>query len=395
VLDNTGLARKGGAVATHVRVARRTDELHAARIDAAQADVLLACDLIVAASPAMLGTIAPGRTQVIANSHPTLTAAQLADPDAQCDFGELEAALAGAAGTDCVAALDATALASALLGESIYANLVLLGIACQRGLLPVSRAALERAIELNGNAVAANLAAFRWGRLEAVDAVAVRAAAAPYLPEEVVEATLDEIVERRARFLVEYQDEAYADRYRALVDLARQGERERVGVEGAFADAVARSYFKLLAYKDEYEVARLHTLPESRAALEREFEGDFRIAYHFAPPLFPGRPRKRRFGPWIRPMLGGLAWLRWLRGTPFDPFGWTVERKRERALVVEYETEVRALAARLAPANHAAAVELAALPQRIRGYGDVKARSVEATATRAAELRQQIKLTLA
>jgi indolepyruvate ferredoxin oxidoreductase len=387
VLDNTGLARKGGAVATHVRIARRADELHAARIDAAQADVLLACDLIVAASPAMLGTVAPGRTQVIANSHPTLTAAQLADPDAQCDFGELEAALAGAAGKDRVAALDATALASALLGDSIYANLVLLGIACQRGLLPVGLSALERAIELNGNAVAANLAAFRWGRLVAVDPAAVRAAAAPYLPEEIVEATLAEVVDRRARFLAEYQDEAYASRYRALVDVAREAERTRVGVAGAFADAVARSHFKLLAYKDEYEVARLHAQPEFRAALEREFEGDFRVAYHFAPPLFPGRPRKRRFGPWIRPLLGVLARLRRVRGTTLDPFGWTYERRRERALVAEYETEVRTLAARLAPANHAAAVELAALPQRIRGYGDVKARSLEAAQARAAELR--------
>jgi indolepyruvate ferredoxin oxidoreductase len=395
VLDNTGLARKGGAVATHVRIARDAGDLHAPRIGDAQADVLLACDLIVGTSPVMLGAIARARTQIVANNHTTLTAAQLADPDAKCDFGALEATLVAAAGEARVMALDATTLASALLGDSIYANLLLLGAAFQRGWLPVGRLALERAIELNGNAVAANLAAFRWGRLAAVDPAAVQAAAAPYLPEDIVEPTLDEVVERRARFLVEYQDEAYADRYRALVDLARQGERERVGVEGAFADAVARSYFKLLAYKDEYEVARLHTLPESRAALEREFEGDFRIAYHFAPPLFPGRPRKRRFGPWIRPMLAGLARLRRLRGTALDPFGWTAERRRERALVAEYEASVRDLVRLLSPRNHLAAVELAALPQRTRGYGDVKARSVEATATRAAELRQQIKLTLA
>jgi indolepyruvate ferredoxin oxidoreductase len=389
VLDNTGLARKGGAVATHVRIARDAGALHAPRIDAAQADVLLACDLIVAASPAMLDAIAPGRTQIVANSHPTLTAAQLADPDAQCDFAALEAALA-AVGAGRVEALDATALAGALLGDSIYANLLLLGIASQHGWLPVGAAALERAVELNGNAVAANLAAFRWGRLAAVDPGAVRAVAAPHLPEEVVEATLTDVVERRARFLAEYQDEAYAARYRALVELARAAERERVGGEGAFADAVARSYFKLLACKDEYEVARLHTLPAFRAALEREFEGDFRVAYHFAPPLFPGRPRKRRFGPWIRPLLGTLARLRRLRGTPFDPFGWTAERRRERALVVEYEAEVRTLATRLAPANHAAAVELIALPQRMRGYGEVKARSMAVATTRAAELRASL-----
>jgi indolepyruvate ferredoxin oxidoreductase len=390
VLDNTGLARKGGAVATHVRIARDAGALHAPRIDAAQADVLLACDLIVATSPATLGAVAPGRTQIVANSHPTLTAAQLADPDAQCDFSELEAALATAAGADRTTAIDATALASALLGDSIYANLVLLGLACQRGLAPVSPAALERAIELNGNAVRANLAAFRWGRLAAADPGAVRAAAAPYLPEEVAEATLAEIVDRRARFLADYQDGAYAGRYRALVELARKAERERIGAEGAFTDAVARSYFKLLAYKDEYEVARLHTLPAFRAALEREFEGDFRVAYHFAPPLFPGRPRKRRFGPWIRPLLGTLARLRRLRGTPFDPLGWTAERRRERALVVEYEAEVRTLATRLAPANHAGAVELVALPQRMRGYGDVKARSMAVATTRAAELRASL-----
>jgi indolepyruvate ferredoxin oxidoreductase len=206
-------------------------------------------------------------------------------------------------------------------------------------------------------------------------------------PEEVVEATLDEVIARRARFVAEYQDEAYADRYRALVDLAREAERDRIGAEGAFADAVARSYFKLLAYKDEYEVARLHTLPEFHAALEREFEGDFRVAYHFAPPLFPGRPRKRRFGPWIRPVLAGLARLRGLRGTALDPFGWTAERRRERALVAEYEASVRDLALRLSPQNQSAAVELAALPQRIRGYGHVKGEALEAATARAAELR--------
>jgi indolepyruvate ferredoxin oxidoreductase len=194
-------------------------------------------------------------------------------------------------------------------------------------------------------------------------------------------------VERRARFLAEYQDEAYSARYRALVELARAAERERVGGEGVFADAVARSYFKLLAYKDEYEVARLHTLPEFRAALEGEFEGDFRVAYHFAPPLFPGRPRKRRFGSWIRPWLGTLARLRGLRGTPFDPFGWTVERRRERALIAAYEATVRSLAGALTPANRAAATELAALPQRIRGYGPVKERAIAAAQAREAELR--------
>ena len=292
VLDNTGLARKGGAVATHVRVARTSGELHAPRIGDAQADVLLACDLIVAASPAMLGAARPGHTQIVANSHPTLTAAQLADPDAQCDFGSLEAALA-AAGAASVASVDATALAAALLGDSIYANLLLLGIAFQHGWLPVGAAALERAIELNGNAVGANLAAFRWGRLAAVDPDAVRAGAGPHLPAVRPEPTLDAVSSDARGFLVEYQDEAYAGRYRALVELAREAERARVGAEGAFTDAVARSYFKLLAYKDEYEVARLHALPEFRAALEREFEGDFRVAFHFAPPLFARAIRRR------------------------------------------------------------------------------------------------------
>ncbi len=392
VLDNTGLARKGGAVATHVRVARTSGELHAPRIGDAAADVLLACDLIVAASPAMLGAARPGHTQIVANSHPTLTAAQLADPDAQCDFASLEAALAGA-GAGSVASLDTTALAAALLGDSIYANPVLLGLACQRGLLPVGRAALERAIEVNGNAVAQNLAAFRWGRLAAVDPAAVRAAAAPYLHEAAPEASLAEVVARRARFLAEYQDEAYAARYRALVDLARDAERTSTGAEGALAGAVARNYFKLLAYKDEYEVARLHTLPEFRAELERAFEGEFRLGLHFAPPLFArrdpvtGLPRKRRYGPWIRPVLAGLARLRGLRGTPFDPFGWTAERRRERALVEAYAVTVRELAAGLNGGNHGIAVELAEVPQRIRGYGHVKARSIDAAATRAAELR--------
>jgi len=392
VLDNTGLARKGGAVATHVRIARTSDDLHAPRIGDAQADVLLACDLIVAASPATLSAARPGHTQIVANSHPTLTAAQLADPDAQCDFASLEAALGGA-GTGRVASLDATALAAALLGDSIYANLLLLGLACQRGLLPVGRAALERAIELNDNAVAANLAAFRWGRLAAVDPTAVHAAAAPYLPTSDPEPTLADVVARRVQYLAEYQDEAYAARYRALVELARASERACTGVDGAFAEAVARNYFKLLAYKDEYEVARLHTLPDFRAQLEREFEGDFRVAFHFAPPLLArrdpvtGRPRKRRYGPWIRPVLAGLARLRRLRGTPFDAFGWTAERRGERALIAAYEATVRELAAGLTGGNHALAVEIAAVPLRIRGYGPLKAGSIAAAKAREAELR--------
>jgi indolepyruvate ferredoxin oxidoreductase len=392
VLDNTGLARKGGAVATHVRIARVANGLRAARIDAAQADILLACDLIVAAGPGMLGTVVRGRTQIVSNNHPTLTAAQLADPDAQCDFASLEAALEAAAGAGRVASLDATALASALVGDSIYANLLLLGCAAQRGLMPVGSAAIERAIELNGNAVAQSLAAFRWGRLVAADPAAVRAAAAPFLPDAHSERTLAELVERRAQFLAEYQDEAYASRYRALVDLAREAERTRTGAEGVFAETVARNHFKLLAYKDEYEVARLHTLPAFRAQLEREFEGEFEVAFHFAPPLLArrdpatGRPRKRRYGQWILPVLAALARLRGLRGTALDPFGWTAERRRERELIAEYEATVRELAGALAPGNHAVAVEIAALPQRIRGFGHLRAKSIEAAQARAADL---------
>ncbi|MCZ6522918.1 MAG: indolepyruvate ferredoxin oxidoreductase family protein, partial [Alphaproteobacteria bacterium] len=269
------------------------------------------------------------------------------------------------------------------------------GYAFQRGLLPVGLEAIERAIELNAVAVESNLRTFAWGRLAAHDLSAVEAAAGPLMTrasDADIATTLEEVVARRSAFLTAYQDAAYAERYTTLVAQVAALERERAKGLTGLAAAVARGYFRLLAYKDEYEVARLYTDGAFRAKLEAQFEGNYRLSFHLAPPLLAprdpdtGKLKKRTFGPWVFQAFKLLAHFKGLRGTPWDPFGRTAERRRERALIGEYEVVVAELLERLAPENHALAVEIAGACEQIRGFGHVKERNIAQAKAREAEL---------
>jgi indolepyruvate ferredoxin oxidoreductase len=393
VLDNTGIARKGGAVSTHVRLTEHPGRIHGSRIADAQATLLIGGDLVVSAESATLSLLARGRTRVVLNADAVPTLNQRLDPSAGFDPAPLRLALAQAAGEEAVREVSATEIAERLLGDAIYANLVLLGAAWQRGTLPLSRVAIERAIDLNGNAAAANRRAFALGRLATHDPARVDAALVPSPGQSSAPAAgLDELIAQRVAWLTAYHDAAYAQRYAARVAKARAAETG-CGVTGdALARAVADGHFRLLAIKDEYEVARLFTDGEFRRELEQRFEGPWRVHYHLAPPLLTrpdprtGRPRKRRFGPWLGPLLALLARCRRLRGRWLDPFGHTAERRLERRLVVDYEGSLDAALARLTPQRHALVVELAALPGRMRGFGPVKAANVAAAQRRSDEI---------
>ena len=388
VLDQTGLAQKNGAVVSHVRLASSRESLGPTRIPDATTDLVLGCDMVVAASAPVVSTYQRGRTQAVINDHMVPVAAFALQPDMSMDPGSLKALLDEHLGAGASACVDATTLATALLGNSIAANLFIVGLAFQRGLVPLSFEAIDRAIELNGVAVETNRRTFAWGRLAAVDLAQVEASARPGMVSITTPSPandLEHIIAKRADFLTDYQDSAYARRYRALVERVRGEERSKAkGLEG-MAEAVARYYFKLLAYKDEYEVARLHASPSFREQLTSQFEGDYTLRFHLAPPLISrrdphtGHLRKREFGDWVLPMFKLLAKLKGLRGTPLDIFGYTAERKGERALIKAYESLVDELLTSLNVSNHAAAVALLNLPEQIRGYGHVKDASIERT----------------
>jgi indolepyruvate ferredoxin oxidoreductase len=389
VLDVTGLAQKNGPVASHVRIAADPEALHATRIAAAAADVVLGCDIVVTTSPDNLGKISKGRTTPIVNDHLAPTSDFASNPDLDLSTRGMADALRQAAGDDACAFVPATRLATALMGDAIFTNPFLLGYALQRGRLPVGLGALERAIELNGRAVDENKRALAWGRLAALDRDAVEAAARPGLRASEaagVASSLEEIVARRVDFLTGYQDAAYARRYATLVERVAARERERCGEGTHLAEAVARYYFKLLAYKDEYEVARLFTDGRFRGQLEAEFEGDYRLKIHLSPQFIPhwiphwlggrdpdtGRARKFAFGAWMLGVLGVLRHFKFLRGTPFDVVGWTAHRRLERRLIREYEATLEEILDGLNDENRDLAVEIASLPEHVRGFDSVK-----------------------
>ena len=394
ILDMAGLAQKGGAVVSHIRIARRPEELHAVRISAGNANLVIGCDLVVAADFEALSKVDAGTTRAVVNSHEVMTGDFTRNPDLPFPSGELKALIEAATGPEASDFIDATRLATALLGDSIATNLFVLGYAWQKGLVPVSEAALFQAIDLNGVAVEANKRAFTWGRRAAVDLAAVERVAAPAETSESlrIATTIEDIVSRRVAFLADYANESYAARYKSLVDRVAVAESKSVPGRQDLTRAVARNYFKLMAIKDEYEVARLYSEPEFRQKLEQQFSGDFKLSLHLAPPLLArrdqasGLPRKSEFGQWIFPVLRLIRSLKGIRGTPFDLFGWTAERRRERALIAEYVTVVKELVAGLTPANHATAVEIAAIPEKIRGFGHIKEANLEAAKACKAEL---------
>ncbi len=389
-LDFMGFAQKGGAVLSNVRIAARPELLNQARIDTRQADLLLACDLVVGAGDAALQTVSRSRTRIVANSHETPTDAFVRDADADLQAAALLEKMRFAAGAENLAQCDAQALAERALGDAAGANLLLLGHAWQQGLIPLSLAALERAIELNGVAVDMSRLALQAGRLAAAEPAALGAAASSGA------ATLEEKIERQAARLAEYQDEKLAQRYRALAGRVLQAE-QALGEGQRLAEAVADSYARLLAVKDEYEVARLLSAESFRRELDAAFEGGWRLRYHLAPPVLTGAavPRKLTFGQWLTPFLKLLARGRRLRGGVLDVFGRTAERRLERALARDYARLIEALLPRLDAASLPLAVELAALPQRIRGYGHVKRAAVRRARQREAELLQRLGLDFA
>ncbi|WP_159016859.1 indolepyruvate ferredoxin oxidoreductase family protein [Cognatiluteimonas profundi] len=447
VLDQTGLAQKGGAVTTHIRIARSPADIHAVRIAAGEADLVLGCDMVVVNDYWALSKIRADRSRVLLNTYEAMPGAFTTRPDMEFPAADIIAAVRTALGGREPLLVDATQLATALLGDAIAANLFMLGHAWQQGLVPLSLEALMRAVELNGAAVEMNKTAFAWGRVAAIDIDAVAGAAgvvrnaatiAERTPHELpllaprpseghesglvdallatreedelrhvpahgsdvaflplddarLSRSLDEVIARRIAFLTDYQDQRYARRYADLVARVRATEQQRVPGSTDLTEAVARYFFKLMAYKDEYEVARLYTSGDFRRRLEQQFEGDYTLRFHLAPPLLSrknadGELRKRAFGPWVLTAFKALASLRRLRGTPFDVFGHTAERRMERQLIADYERLAGELLETLTDGNVGLAAEIASIPEHIRGYGHVKHAHLQAAREREAAL---------
>ncbi len=376
--DAGGLAQKGGATWSHIQIANRAEAIYTTKVDTAQADLVIACDSIVGASKVTLATMQQGRTYVALNTHGTPTAGFVTNADWQFPGANCEAAMRNSVGADAVGAFDAEQVAAQLLGDSIYTNPLLLGYAWQQGRVPLSHAALMRAVELNGVQIDNNKAAFEWGRRCAHDLAAVQAL---FQTQQVIQfvkkPSLDEVLRTRTEFLTAYQDAAYAARYGAFVDIVRTAEAPLKST--ALTESVARYLFKLMAYKDEYEVARLHMDPAFTARIADMFEGDYKLVHHLAPPLTAkknahGELIKRPFGPWMRTAFGWLARMKGLRGSALDLFGRTAERQTERALITEYEASIGEVLKSLSAQNLPLALEIARLPEGIRGYGHVKER---------------------
>ncbi|HJR75104.1 MAG TPA: indolepyruvate ferredoxin oxidoreductase family protein [Luteimonas sp.] len=432
VLDQTGLAQKGGAVTTHIRIAKTPDDIHAVRIAAGEADLVLGCDMVVVNDYWALSKIRSGRTQVVLNTYEAMPGTFTTRPDMQFPAADIVAAVQHALGAAPLQ-VDATQLATALMGDAIAANLFILGYAWQKGLVPLSFESIARAIELNGAAVEMNKTAFAWGRLAVIDIDAVAEAAGvvrnaptaaeskprelPVLPprpsegresglNDALNATrredelrhvpahgdnvaflplddarlsrsLDEVIARRTTFLTDYQNASYAKRYADFVAKVRAAEQAKAPGSTDLSEAAARYFFKLMAYKDEYEVARLYTSGDFKRKLEQQFDGDYKLHFHLAPPLLAkkdaqGRLQKKEFGPWVFTAFKLIAKFRGLRGTALDIFGYTDERRGERRLIAEYEKTIGGLLGELDSGNVALAAEIASIPEQIRGYGHVK-----------------------
>jgi len=403
VLDQTGLAQKGGAVTCHLRIAKTPADIHAVRIAAGEADLVLGCDMVVVNDYWALSKIRAKRSHVVLNTYEAMPGTFTTKPDMQFPALQIVKAVGTALDGDEPELVDATDLATKLLGDSIASNLFMLGYAWQKGWVPISEAALMRAIELNGAAIEMNKSAFNWGRLAAVDMAKVKEAAngmqapaaatafAAPMDDVKISRTLDEEISRRVAFLTDYQDATYAAKYKALVDKVRSAEQAKAPGQTALTEAVARYAFKLMAYKDEYEVARLYTSGEFEQQIKNVFDGDYKIHFNLAPPTFAkkdsdGHLVKREFGPWMFRAFKLLAKFKRLRGGALDVFGKTAERKMERQLIAEYFATVDELLSKLDRNNLKLAVDIAAIPEIIRGYGHIK----EANFAAAAAKREQL-----
>ncbi len=394
VLDFPGMAQKGGGVMSYVRLNRMPGKEQSSRVPPGQADLLLAGDMVTALDTETIGCIGTDVTRAIVNSHVSPTGANVLNPQSMIDSARLRKQLGEVVGAVGAEFVDASVISEKLTGDAITANIFLLGYACQSGALLISREAVSQAIRLNGTAVESNLRCFGYGRLAAHDADLVREISGELTCNETSDqdSTLDELIELREAHLGEYQNSAYGVRFRALVDTAREAETKVEGATGEFGRAVAKGFFQLMAYKDEYEVARLFSDKKFHRALQSQFSGNIKITHHLAPSLLSrrdketGHLRKRAFGPWLHPMLSVLARFKFLRGTPFDPFGYTDERRQERRRVADYEERIRSISASLSSTTLEAATEIAGLALTIRGFGHVKEHNARLAEDRLREL---------
>ena len=404
VLDMTGLAQKGGSVYTHVRIARNPEEIHAVRIAAGEANAVLGCDMIVSTSDEAIAKMQVGKTRGVVNSDVATTSEFTKNPDLHIPVREMEVVLQEAMGErdgkSAVDFVDASALTTALMGDAIFTNPFVMGYAWQKGMIPLGFASIMRAIELNGQAIEKNKQAFDWGRRAAVDLNSVQKMATP--PEakpdsQRMSQTIEEMIARRKIHLIAYQNAAYAERYSALVAKVQSVETGKVSGKKALSAAVARYYFKLMAYKDEYEVARLYTDSDFVKRVAAQFEGDYKFTFHLAPPIMSdldpvtGEARKKVFGPWMMSAFGVLAKFKGLRGTAFDVFGYSEERRMERRLIADYEKMIDDLLGSLSTGNYDLAVDIASIPEHIRGFGHVKHQHLAEAKKREAELLEKFR----
>ncbi|MEN3363092.1 MAG: indolepyruvate ferredoxin oxidoreductase [Burkholderiales bacterium] len=399
ILDMAGMAQKGGSVWSHLRFGATPEDIKAIRVATGGADLVLGCDMVVAANNKTLAATRNGGTRMVVNTHEVMTGDFTRHADMAFPGESLRKHIRAAVGAPNAEFVDATRLATAIFGDSIATNMFMLGFAYQRGLIPISATAINDAIALNGAAVKMNQDAFLWGRRAAHDPHAVETLVTrkPDAKASItLSSNLDEIIARRAEFLTGYQNAAYAKRYTSLVEKVRRWESERFSGRDRISKAVARYYFKLMAYKDEYEVARLHSAPDFLDKIKQQFDGDYRISFNLAPPgiakLDPvtGEPRKIELGPW---MLGGfrvLAKLKFLRGTALDVFGHTDERRTERKLISRYEETVGRIIDKTTVTNYENAVKLASIPEQIRGYGHVKQQHLKKADAEWVQMEEQL-----
>jgi indolepyruvate ferredoxin oxidoreductase len=398
VLDLTGMAQKFGAVYCHLKIADSVDELNATRLSRGKANLLIGADIVTSASNEGLSRLRRGVTQAVVNEHETVTGAFTRDGDFHIPVDAMREALERFTGQGNAHFFDSTDVALRLTGDTIGANIMLLGYACQMGWLPVKLASLEAAIEKNGVAVAYNLRAFKLGRLMAYKPEQIEKLMEQGFPTpewRILSETVDQMIDRRERDLIAYQDEKYAASFRELVERVRQAETAVQPNSTALTETVTRGLYKLMAYKDEYEVARLYTDGAWLANIKRQFQGDFKLKFHMAPPLLSkrdpqtGHLKKREFGPWMYGALKLLSRFKRLRGTKLDVFGYSEERKQERALIVEYRNRIEQLIAKLNADNLRTAIDIAAVPLEIKGFGHVKEKNLAQANERWAMLEER------
>ncbi len=383
IVDMTGLAQKGGAVVSHIRIARKSEDIHATRVYMGEADLIFGCDIVVTGNPDSLNKIKKGKTKVLVNKDQSITGHFVHNPDYEFHHEALKKDILAAAGKEHVDFIDAHRIATGLLGDAIGTNMFMTGYAYQKGLIPLSHEAIEKTIEMNGVDVPFNIQAFRWGRYGAIDLKAVETAAGMNVEDKLHQGplSLEDMVAHRKKFLTGYQNKAYADRYEALINRVRVADLKVK--RGELSLSVAKYYAKLLAVKDEYEVARLYTDGVFLKELRAQFEGPVKLNFYLAPPLLArkdpltGQLQKKTYGSWMMHTFRILAKLKGLRGTVFDIFGHTADRKKERALIKAYEDQIDYLLENLNPENYEIAVSLASLPEHIRGYGHVKDRHMK------------------